>query len=318
MASQGTDSPQHGPNAGQCDDVMLNQGENVPHLESSHFPTGRLHSLVDVPRHQPQNDIASKSEHKRGPSQSSLDTLKLQPETFREKDSGQPKDKLSLVGPRASMKTRPGKAMPLSVPSQPPDGPLHPPVNEPTNLRSAEELRASPLDALLSPTTTPLSQTQSFPRDSVAGSDLSEVRLDDDERFSTVSLNAAATATRDSTVAIKSPVDETASKPWAEEEPAPAPSEISSTSVRASFSLQRFGNDGVSGTRRSLDGQQKFQEVFERAQRDSKELEGDLANVDWGKCPLVSFAQKVYSQMYSFLGFRHFGYVKSNLLRPSV
>ncbi|KAH9978769.1 rab-GTPase-TBC domain-containing protein [Lactifluus volemus] len=33
--------------------------------------------------------------------------------------------------------------------------------------------------------------------------------------------------------------------------------------------------------RRSLDGQQKFQEVFERAQRNSKELEEDLANVDW-------------------------------------
>jgi hypothetical protein len=110
---------------------------------------------------------------------------------------------------------------------------------------------------------------------------LGEVRLDDDERFSTVSLNVAAT--RDSTVAVKSPIDEVASKPWTEDEPPPAPSEVSSASMRTSFLLQRLGNDVAPGPRRSLDGQQKLQEVFERAQRNSKDLEDD-ANVDWGKC----------------------------------
>ncbi|KAI0256103.1 rab-GTPase-TBC domain-containing protein [Lactifluus subvellereus] len=165
------------------------------------------------------------------------------------------------------------------VPSQP-DALPDPSINPLANLRSSEEPHASPLDALLSPTTTPLPQTESFTRDSVAGSEFGEVRLDDDERFSTVSLNAAAAAARDSTVAIKSPVDEEGSKPWVEEEPGPAPSETSG-SVRTSFLLQRLGNDGAPASRRSLDGQQKLQEVFERAQRDSKELEGELTNVDW-------------------------------------
>jgi len=145
-----------------------------------------------------------------------------------------------------------------------------------------KDQHASPLDELLSPTTTPHPQTLSFPRDSVAGSDFGEVRLDDDGRFSTVSLNAAAT--RDSTVAIKSPIDEGAPKPWAEEEPAPAPSEVSGSSIRASFLLQVLENDVPPGSRRSLDGQQKLQEVFDRAQRDSKDSEGDAASVDWGEC----------------------------------
>ena len=145
-----------------------------------------------------------------------------------------------------------------------------------------KDQHASPLDELLSPTTTPHPQTLSFPRDSVAGSDFGEVRLDDDGRFSTVSLNASAT--RDSTVAIKSPIDEGAPKPWAEEEPAPAPSEVSGSSMRASFLLQMLENDVPPGSRRSLDGQQKLQEVFERAQRDSKDSEGDAASVDWGEC----------------------------------
>ncbi|KAI0298609.1 rab-GTPase-TBC domain-containing protein [Russula brevipes] len=142
-----------------------------------------------------------------------------------------------------------------------------------------EGSHASPLDELLSPTTTSHPQNEPFPRDSVAGSEFGEVRLDDDERFSMVSLSA--TATRDSTVAIKSPVDEGAPKPWTEEEPAPAPSEASGASARTSFLLQRLGNDAAPGPRRSLNGQQKLQEVFERAQRDSKDLEGDVTNVDW-------------------------------------
>jgi len=148
----------------------------------------------------------------------------------------------------------------------------------------SKDQHASPLDELLSPTTTqpPTTSAQSFPRSSVAESDFGEVGLNDDERFSTVSLNAAAA--RDSTVAIKSPTDESVPKPWTEDEPAPAPSEISGTAIRASFMLQRLGNDVAPGTRRSQDGQQKLQDVFERAQRESKELEGDVASVDWGAC----------------------------------
>ncbi|KAI0277605.1 rab-GTPase-TBC domain-containing protein [Russula aff. rugulosa BPL654] len=155
-----------------------------------------------------------------------------------------------------------------------------PPINNPTSSTSgSNDPHPSPLDALLSPTTSSLPQTPSLPRNSVAESELGSVRLDDDERFSTVSLNAAAI--RDSTVALKSPIDEDTSKPWAEDEPPPAPSEVSAaTSMRASLLLQRLGNDATSGQRRSLDGQQKLQEVFERAQRNSNELE-EAANVDW-------------------------------------
>jgi hypothetical protein len=161
-----------------------------------------------------------------------------------------------------------------------------PPINNTSSTRASNDPHPSPLDALLSPTTSSLPQTPSLPRDSVAGSDLGSVRLDDDERFSTVSLNAAAT--RDSTVALKSPIDESTSKPWAEDEPPPAPSEVSAaSSMRASLLLQRLGNDATSGQRRSLDGQLKLQEVFERAQRNSNELE-EAANVDWGKRSLSS------------------------------
>ncbi|KAI9461731.1 rab-GTPase-TBC domain-containing protein [Russula earlei] len=138
---------------------------------------------------------------------------------------------------------------------------------------------ASPLDELFSPTATPPPSAQPFTRNSVAGSDFGEVRLNDDEHFSTVSLDAAAA--RDSTVAIKSPIDEGSPRPWRDEEPEPVPSEVSGASVRASFLLQRLGNDITPGSRRSADGQQKLQEVFERAQRDSKDLEGDVASVDW-------------------------------------
>jgi ecotropic viral integration site 5 protein len=167
--------------------------------------------------------------------------------------SGMPSQRVSLLHPTASSLANPA-----------------------THLK---DQHASPLDALLSPTA-PLPRT--FPRDSVAGSDFGEVRLDDDRRFSTVSLNAAAT--RGSTVAIKSPIDEGTPKPWAEEEPVPAPPEGTGASVRASFLLQMLENDVASGPRRSLDGQQKLQEVFERAQRDSKDLEGEAAGVDWGEC----------------------------------
>ncbi|KAF8274526.1 hypothetical protein EI94DRAFT_691818 [Lactarius quietus] len=172
--------------------------------------------------------------------------------------------------PKGTRESLPGNGEPTpskpGIPSQPP------------TLLDSEEHHTSPLDDLLSPQTTP-AQAQSFVRDSVAGSDFGEVKLDD-ERFSTVSLNAATA--RGSTVAIISPVDEKARKPWEEEEPPLAPSEVSNTSVRASLLLQRLGND-TTPSRRSLDEQHKLQEVFERA-RDSKDLEGELANVDWGVC----------------------------------
>jgi hypothetical protein len=143
---------------------------------------------------------------------------------------------------------------------------------------------------------------------------LGSVRLDDDERFSTVSLNAAAT--RDSTVALKSPTDEGTSKPWTEDEPPPAPSEVSgASSMRASFLLQRLGNDATPGQRRSLDGQQKLQEVFERAHQNSNELE-EAANVDWGKRSLGFSEVLPRSRVYSVLGYSHVGCVLSMLLLP--
>jgi hypothetical protein len=298
MVSQSVDNSQQVPNAGQINELMLKLGANVPALtpsypESSHFRIGPSRLTEDVPQQQPQTHTESKPAHKRRASltsQSSLDTLKIQSEMPPTRVSGQSEDKLSLVGTRPPTGTRPGKVASLSVvPSQPSESLSDTPINSLANLESPEQLHASPLDALLSPTT-PLSQTRSPTRDSVAGSDFGEVRLDDDERFSTVSLSAAATAARDSTMAIKSPVDEKASKPWGEEEPAPAPSEISGA-VRTSFLLQRLENEGAPGSRRSLDGQQKLQEVFERAQRDSKDLEGDFINVDWGEFFLALFVQ---------------------------
>ena len=295
MISQATGSPQQGTDVKQGDELTPKLVATSPALSSSHLalkssslPTSLSRLPADVPQYQPQTDSESEIAYKRGmslTSQGSLDTLTMQPELSPKQDSELPKDELALVGSRESIKTRPEK-----VPSRP-EGLSDPSIKSLGNLRSSEEPHASPLDALLSPTTTPLPQTESFARDSVAGSEFGEVRLDDDERFSTVSLDAAAAAARDSTVAIKSPVDEEGSKPWAGEEPEPSPSEIASASVRTSFLLQRLGNDGAPASRRSLDGQHKLQEVFERAQRDSKELEGDIANVDWGKCSPVLFVQ---------------------------
>ena len=202
-------------------------------------------------------------------SSSSLKTLKINPDAF----PGQLSDQAELPseGTRKSSEALPGTT------NITPARLTQPSVNA---LSDSEEHHASPLDELLSPATTPATQTQSGVRDSVAGSDFGEVPLDD-ERFSTVSLNAATA--RGSTVAVKSPVHEKAPKLWEEEEPPLAPSEVSNTSVRASLLLQRLGND-VTPSRRSLDGQHKLQEVFERAQRDSKDLEGELASVDWGEC----------------------------------
>ncbi|KAF8472924.1 rab-GTPase-TBC domain-containing protein [Russula ochroleuca] len=237
-------------------------------------------SLRDSPRRQPQTDVKSEAEHNRGASrasQSSFDTLKIKPEVSPEQDSDQAGDGLPTGVPREAA----AKPLEVSLRHSQPEGPPHPPVNRPASPTSGpNDQHTSPLDALLSPTTSSLPDTPSLPRDSVAESDLGEVRLNDDERFSTVSLNAAAA--RDSTVAVKSPIDEGAPKPWTEEdEPPPAPSEVpSASSMRASFLLQRLGNDVTSGPRRSLDGQQKLQEVFERAQRHSRDLE-DEASVDW-------------------------------------
>ncbi|KAH8990490.1 rab-GTPase-TBC domain-containing protein [Lactarius akahatsu] len=207
-------------------------------------------------------------------SSNSQKALKIDPNASPEQLLHKDKDELAPEGTRELSKALPGSEEPTNVAPSQSGIPLQPPVD----IRSdSEEHHASPLDELLSPTTTTAAGTQSFVRDSVAESDFGEVRLDD-ERFSTVSLDAATA--RGSTVAIKSPVHEKAPKLWEEEEPPLAPSEISGTSVRASLLLQRLGNDAAP-SRRSLDGQHKLQEVFERAQRDSKDLEGELASVDW-------------------------------------
>jgi hypothetical protein len=201
-------------------------------------------------------------------SSTSPNTIKIDLDAFPKQKH---EDEMPPQGTRESSKAPRGNEEP--APSRPGVTP------QPPTLPDLEGHHTSPLDDLLSPTTTP-AKIQSFVRDSVAGSDFGEVKLDD-ERFSTVSLDAATA--RGSTVAIISPVDEKVAKPWEEDEPPLAPSEVSTTSVRASLLLQRLGNDGAP-SRRSLDGQQKLQEVFERAQRDSKDLEGELASVDWGGC----------------------------------
>ncbi|KAH9083525.1 rab-GTPase-TBC domain-containing protein [Lactarius deliciosus] len=223
----------------------------------------------------PDSDAAL---HERGAdsltSSNSQKTLKIDPNASPEQLLHKYEDELPPEGTRESSKALPGSEEPTNVAPSQSGTPLQPSVD----IRSdSEEHHASPLDELLSPTTTTAAGTQSFVRDSVAESNFGEVRLDD-ERFSTVSLDAATA--RGSTVAIKSPVHEKAPKLWEEEEPPLAPSEISGTSVRASLLLQRLGNDAAP-SRRSLDGQHKLQEVFERAQRDSKDLEGELASVDW-------------------------------------
>ncbi len=211
------------------------------------------------------------------PASSSLKTLKINPDASPEQILDQDEDQPPPEGTRESSEALSGNEELANIAPSQPGVPLQPSADTRSD---SEEHHTSPLDELLSPMTTPAARIESFVRDSVAGSDFGEVRLDDDERFSTVSLNAATA--RGSTVAIKSPVHEKVSKPWEEEEPPLAPSEVSSTSVRASLLLQRLGNDAMP-SRRSLDGQQKLQEVFERAQRDSKDLEGELASVDWGE-----------------------------------
>ena len=294
----------------------------ISRLEAQSPPstTSSSRSIADPPRRQPRNDAKLEAEQIRGApltSQSSFDTLKVKPEKLPEQDSKRAEDELPAGLPRESTVVPPDEPSHSQT-----EAPPHPPVNHlasPTN--GSDDQHPSPLDALLSPTTSSLPHTPSLPRDSVADSDLGEVRLDDDddERFSAVSLDAAAT--RDSTVAVKSPIDEegASSKPWTEDElePPPAPSETSGTAVRASLLLQRIGNDGAVaaaavapglGARRSVDGQQKLQEVFERAQRNSKDLE-DEAGVDWGTCSLWAalllqipdYAQTVH--IYSVLGF---------------
>ncbi|KAI0305591.1 rab-GTPase-TBC domain-containing protein [Multifurca ochricompacta] len=261
MVSQVTDSSQ-GSITGQGNEPTQENEptlrlETIIHSSSSHsVPPGSAAAAdPSSSQQQSQDDSLLEAAHKRATSLTLSNPLKAQKfghEASSKQDFGQVdhEEELSIVPSRESTNTQ-----------------------------------TSPLDELLSPTTTTLPQRQSFVRDSVTESDFGEVRLDDDERFSTVSLNAVAA--RGSTVAIKSPVDEGAPRPWAEEEPAPAPSEVSGVVVRASFLLQRLGNDVAIGPRGSLDGQQKLQEVFQRAQRDSKDLEGEIANVDWAFWGLV-------------------------------
>ena len=284
MIAQLTDGSQKPPKASQVREILkkleASASQSPPSTPSS---MSSPRPLRGSPRRQPQTDAKFEAEHNRGASlksQTSFDTLKIKSEVLPEQDSEQAGDGLPAGKVVAAMP--PEETLRHSQP----EGPLHPPVTHPASPTSgSNDQHSSPLDALLSPTTSSLPDTPSLPRDSVAESDLGEVRLNDDERFSTVSLNAAAA--RDSTVAVKSPVDEGASsKPWAEDEPPPAPSEVpSASSMRASFLLQRLGNDVTSAPRRSLDGQQKLQEVFERAQRNSGDLE-DEAGVDWGTCSL--------------------------------
>jgi hypothetical protein len=277
MIAQVTGSPKKSPNASQVKKLIARLEGSAPPSSSA---TTSSHSPSGSPRRQPQSDAKFEAEHNRGASitsQSSIDTVKMEPEVSPEQGSKKAEE-LPAEGPRESTPMPPEDSVMHSQHGKPP----HPPINNPTSPTSgSNDHHPSPLDALLSPTTPSLPQTPSLPRDSVAGSDLGSVRLDDDERFSTVSLNAAAT--RDSTVALKSPTEEGTSKPWTEDEPPPAPSEVSgASSMRASFLLQRLGNDVTPGQRRSLDGQQKLQEVFERAHQNSNELE-EAANVDWGK-----------------------------------
>lgn len=270
-------SPQKARNANQVKKLIARlEATSVQSPPST--ATTSTPSPTGSPRVQPQADGKFEAEHSRGASitsQSSIDTVK------RESDvSLDQAEELPAEVPREFTPMPPEDSV---MHSQHGISPL-PPINNPTSSTSgSNDHHPSPLDALLSPTTSSLPQTPSLPRDSVAGSDLGSIRLDDEERFSTVSLNAAAT--RGSTVALKSPIDEDTSKPWVEDEPPPAPSEVSAaSSMRTSFLLQRLGNDATPGQRRSLDGQQKLQEVFERAQaqRNSNELE-EAANVDWGK-----------------------------------
>jgi hypothetical protein len=278
-----TGSPKKSPNASQVKKLIARLEATALQSPPSNSATTSLHSpssSVGSPRPQPQADAKFEGEHNRGASitsQSSIDTVKMESEQSSEKAD------LTAFVPRESAQMPPENSVMHSQHAKPPLLPINNPMSSKSG---SNDHHASPLDALLSPTTSSLPQTPSLPRDSVAGSDLGSVPLDDDQRFSTVSLNAAAT--RDSTVALKSPIDEDTSKPWADDEPPPAPSEVSaSSSMRTSFLLQRLGNDATPGQRRSLDGQQKLQEVFERAQRDSNELE-EAANVDWGKRSLCS------------------------------
>lgn len=285
MIAQVTGSPKKSPNASQVAKLIARLEATAVQPPPSSSATTLSRSPSGSPRRQPQADVKFESEHNRGASitsQSSIDTVKMESEVSHEQGSKKAEE-FPAEGPRESTPTPSEGSVMHSQPGKPP----HPPINNPTSPTSrSSDQNPSPLDALLSPTTSSLPQTPSLPRDSVAGSELGSVRLDDDERFSTVSLNVAAI--RDSTVALKSPTDEGTSKPWTEDEPPPAPSEVSgASSMRASFLLQRLGNDPTPGQRRSLDGQQKLQEVFERAHQNSNELE-EAASVDWGKRSLDS------------------------------
>jgi hypothetical protein len=295
MIAPVTGSPQKSPNASQVKKLIARLEATALQSPTPNSPTTSPHfPSSGSPRRQPQADVKFEAEHNRDASitsQSSIDTVKMESDVSPEKA-----EELPAEVPRESTPTPPGDSVMHSQHAKPP----LPPINNPTSSTSgSNDHHPSPLDALLSPTTSSLPQTPSLPRNSVAESELGSVRLDDDERFSTVSLNAAAI--RDSTVALKSPIDEDTSKPWAEDEPPPAPSEVSAaTSMRASLLLQRLGNDATSGQRRSLDGQQKLQEVFERAQRNSNELE-EAANVDWGKRSFGLFWK--YFPAYAYIAF---------------
>ena len=63
------------------------------------------------------------------------------------------------------------------------------------------------------------------------------------------------------------------------------PSEVSGTVVHVLFLLQMLEKDSRTGEGECWNGQHKLQAAFERAQHDSKDPEGDVANIDWGEYP---------------------------------
>ncbi|TFY83696.1 hypothetical protein EWM64_g309 [Hericium alpestre] len=177
------------------------------------------------------------------------------------------------------------------------------PSTEPQQAGSSQTL-----DALLSPSGTPQPETQSFPRDSVASvaeSEFADVGLDD-SRFSTVALTA-----RDSTIAIKSPVDETPPSRFGEDgrrttialgQPSATPRKTtfthkksaSATSARSAnnvaFFMQRLDvqmgekDKDEQGRRISVDGKQKLQEEFNRKQSELEDAGGGGINWEfWGQ-----------------------------------
>src|SRR6266404_3474054 len=119
--------------------------------------------------------------HSEVTSSSSPKTLKIASDTPRERILAREEPYRES---RGSLEALPGNGEPANIALSHSGISLQPSGDA---LTDSEEHHTSPLDELLSPTTTPAAQSQSFVRDSVVGSDFGEVRLDDESRFSTVS-----------------------------------------------------------------------------------------------------------------------------------